>query len=381
MDVAVKRQVIANVDRLHARMDRDRLSAVVVRSGVNVTYLAGLGYPGTLARHVEMTSSIRGLAILWPRHGEAVVVLDPAAEPVTRLRSWIERLEVYEPYVETVYSRLPRVIEEAGLAGERVGFEKDAIAARDWEDMAAALPRMTMVDCAGMLDEVRQIKTDAEVELLVRAADLLDDAYAEVFPTIRAGETEREVHARIVASCLRRGVGWVHGILNSSANDVLYGGEGDTPFMPGDLVRTDYVAYLDGYPGHQSRMGVLGPPSAAQRRDYALTRDVHRMAIGRCRAGALASDIYDAVVREYARHGVRYTASLVGHGVGCWFHQQEPVLAASRRVALEPGMVLAIEPYRGSWHIQDMLLVTTGEPRVLSIRFPTDELHVIELTP
>lgn len=373
----MKRPVIANVERLHALMDRERLSAVVARSGVNVTYLAGLAYPGTLARHVEMTSSIRALAVLWPRHGDPVIVLDPAAEPVTRRRSWIERVDVYEPYVETVYSRLPRVVGDAGVAAERVGFEKDAISARDWQHLEAALPRMTMVDCAAMLDEVRQVKTAAEVELLARAADLLDDAYAEVFPTIRTGETEREVHSRIIASCLRGGAGWAHGILNSSANDVLYGGEGDTPFAVGDLVRTDYVAYLDGYPGHQSRMAILGPPSETQRREYALTRDVHRMTTALCCPGALTSDIYEAVVREYARHGVRYTASLVGHGVGCWFHQQEPILARSGKVALEPGMVLAIEPYRGSWHIQDLILVTGGEPRLLSARFPTDELYVI----
>ena len=34
---------IANVDRLHALMDRDGLSAVVARSGTNFTYVAPAG--------------------------------------------------------------------------------------------------------------------------------------------------------------------------------------------------------------------------------------------------------------------------------------------------------------------------------------------------
>ena len=37
---------IANIERLHALMDRDGLSAVVLRSGTNFTYLAGFDYAG-----------------------------------------------------------------------------------------------------------------------------------------------------------------------------------------------------------------------------------------------------------------------------------------------------------------------------------------------
>ena len=227
---------------------------------------------------------------------------------------------------------------------------------------------------------LEQSRNDSDVlrhSQMGKKADLLDDVYAEVFPTIRAGETERAVHSRMIASCLRRGFGWAHGILNSSTNRTIYAGEGDTPFMSGDIVRTDYVAYLDGYPGHQSRMAVMGTPSAEQRRQYHITRDIHRMAIDRCRPGTLASEIYDAVASAYAKHGVKYTASLVGHGVGAWFHQQEPVLAPSRTIRLEEGMVLAVEPYREHWHIQDLIVVRKAEPELLSAKFSIDELYVI----
>ena len=117
-----------------------------------------------------------------------------------------------------------------------------------------------------MMDEVRWVKTPGEIARFKRGADLLDDAYLEVFPTIRPGETERAVHARLIASCLRRGANWAHGILNASTNLTPYAGEGDTVFNRGDVVRTDYVAYLDGYPGHQSRNAVLGRPSAGSGR-------------------------------------------------------------------------------------------------------------------
>ena len=42
---------------------------------------------------------------------------------------------------------------------------------------------------------------------------------------------------------------------------MAYGGEGDMAFHAGDIIRNDYVSYLNGYPGHQSRTVVVGEPN------------------------------------------------------------------------------------------------------------------------
>ena len=89
-----KREIIANVPRLHQYMDRHRLSAVVARSGMNFTYLSGLAYPGTLARHLDLPDSVRGVMVVWPRNGAPAVVLNKIADGLTRRDSWIERTEV-----------------------------------------------------------------------------------------------------------------------------------------------------------------------------------------------------------------------------------------------------------------------------------------------
>jgi Xaa-Pro aminopeptidase len=51
------RESLVNVDRLNQKMDEHGLAAVVARSGVNFTYLSGVVYPGTLARHLDLTDS------------------------------------------------------------------------------------------------------------------------------------------------------------------------------------------------------------------------------------------------------------------------------------------------------------------------------------
>jgi Xaa-Pro aminopeptidase len=373
------RMCIANVDRLNAYMDRNNVAAVVGRSGQNFTYLAGIAYPGTLQRMIDLTDSPRGVMVLWPRHGDPVIILNKTAVPLTERDSWIRQLDVYEAYTESPYKRLSSVIERKGLAAERIGVERSYISAVHMEELECLLPNADFFDCTRMMDEVRWIKTAKEIELLRTAADLLDEAYLEVFTKMRPGDTERDIHSRIVASCLRRGAGWVHGILMSSRNDVNYGGEGDLVLQRGDVIRDDYIAYHTmGYPGHQSRNVVLGKPSNAQRDEYATLRDIYRGTIEKCRPGVRAGDVFEFAVDEFKKHKWEYKPMLVGHGVGSWWHQQEPILARGSDIVLEEDMVLAIEPHRGVWHIQDMIVLHKDGPENISPKMSTDEMLVVD---
>ena len=91
-DFKIQTSKIANVDRLHAYMDRNNLAAVVARSGQNFTYLSGIAYPGTLARLLDLTDSPRGVMVFWPRDGEPSIILNKTAEPLTARDSWIKHL-------------------------------------------------------------------------------------------------------------------------------------------------------------------------------------------------------------------------------------------------------------------------------------------------
>jgi Xaa-Pro aminopeptidase len=374
-----KRPIIANIERLNRLLDQSKLDAIVVRSGTNFTYLAGFAYPGTLARHLDLPDSPRGIYLVWPRKGEPVIVLNAIAEGLTRRDSWVEKIEVYEGYSESPVHKLTAVLKNMGLGEARVGFEKGYVSARDWEEIARALPRMDVTDCTRLLDEVRWIKTPGEIELLKIGADLLDDAYLEVFPTIEHGEPESAVHSRLVASCIRRGANWAHGILNSSRNTIPYAGESEQPFLRGDAVRTDYVAYIQGYPGHQSRCAVLGSSTAEQRAAYRKIRDLYRASVEQCRPGVAAGAVYAFVVEAFGNAGLAYHSMLAGHSVGCWWHQQEPVIARDKPMRLEEGMVIAMEPHVDHWHIQDMFLIGSYGPKLISDKFSTDEPYEIEL--
>ncbi len=373
-----KRKIIANVPRLNDFMDRHGCSAIVARSGTNITYLSGVAFPGSQGRHVDFPDSPREIYVVWPRQGEPVMVLNNLGIARAWRDSWIPNIEGYDDYRTTAFARTAEVIERLGLTKSKIGFEKTYLSASHWEEFHRLLPDVEMFDCTELMDAVRWVKTPGEVDLLRRAADIQDDAYVEVFSNVGEGYTLREVHAQLVKACMARGAEIVHGLLNTSRNNVRYLGEGDTLLEKGDIVRTDYVSYLQGYPSHQSRVFVVGPPSEEQVEMYRKYREVHLMTIDRCRPGVRANDLFSFADQKLKEYGFSGAGSMVGHSVGPWFHQQQPLLVADCHTQIEEGMVVAVEPFSSYWHLQDMILVTGGEPELLTGKFDTERLFVID---
>ena len=80
------------------------------------------------------------------------------------------------------------------------------------------------------------------------------------------------------------------------------------------------------------------------------------------------------MVRKFASVGMDYHHMIAGHSVGAWWHQQEPVISRANPRLLEEGMVIAMEPHLGHWHIQDMWVVRANGPELISAKFPTDRI-------
>ncbi len=374
MKASVKELV--NLDRMAAQMDAAKVDAVVARAGLNFTYLAGFAYPGTLARHVDLADSPRAVYVVWPRTGEPRIVTNAIAEGLARRDSWIEQFDVYEGYVEKPIDRLATVLATMGLAEATVAFETNYINAADWALLLKRLPKLHAVDSVELMDQVRAIKTPGEIAAFRHGAGVLDGAYLKHFPTVRPGMRERDLHAALVSECIVGGSEFTHGILNSSRNTVPYAGESDFAFAAGDAIRTDYVAYVKGYPGHQSRCAVVGRPTAEQKQQYRAIRDLYRAVNEQLSPGRTAGEVYQFVVEQFGAAGFAYRSMLAGHSVGAWWHQQEPVISRGNSRVLEEGMVIAMEPHVDHWHIQDMLVIRAGGPELLSTGFSTDEIFV-----
>jgi Xaa-Pro aminopeptidase len=375
----VKPTPLYNAAELRRAFDEAGYDAVVARSGRNVAYLAGMRFPGTLGRLQDFAHSPRAALLVWPAAGEPTLVASQIAAALARRVSWLDDIRPFTEYVESPYTLAARVLRERGLEQGRIGVERREFGAAQWDEFQAELPPAQLIDCTDVLESVRNIKTPGELALLRQAAALQDDAHHEVFASARPGDTERDLHARMLAAMLRRGADSAHGMLQASTNPVTYGGEGATPIERGVAVRTDYVCYLDGYAANLSRMAVMGAPSAEQTARYRTLRDIHRATIATMlRPGVEAREVYDFVRQQFVAAGFPNVAGLVGHSVGVWWHQEEPMLTPNEARQLRAGMVVCLEPILdGFWHLQDEILIRDAGPELISTGFNTDELYVM----
>lgn len=362
------------------RMFRDEgYDAIVARSGRNVAYLTGMRFPGTLGRLQDFANAPRAALVVWPRQGEPTLLASHIAAGVAARECWLSDIRGYTEYSESPYALAAQVLRERGLAGGRIGVERREFGVAQWDDFVAGVPGAELVDCTDALEAVRNIKTPAELALLRTAVEIQDAAHLEVFAGARAGDTERELHARMIAALLRLGSDSAHGMLQASTNRITYGGEGDTPINTGTAVRTDYVSYYNGYAANLSRMAVMGQPSAEQEALYAALLGVHRATITTVlRPGVEAREVYAFFRRQMEAAGHPHVAGLVGHSTGIWWHQEEPMLVPSESRPLRAGMVICLEPILdGYWHLQDEILIRDNGPEVLSVGFDTSRLFVM----
>jgi Xaa-Pro aminopeptidase len=365
---------LVQVKRLAQAMEAQGLDALVARAGLNFTYLAGFAYPGTLARHLDLADSPRSVWVIWPRTGEPRIVLNAIARDLAARDSWIEKFDVYEGYVEPPIERVAKTLQDMGLAQSKIALELNYVSAADLATLKEKLPKLLVSDSVRIMDHVRAVKTRGEIARLKIGADVLDDAFTRCFPMTKPRTRERDLHGWLMSDCLSGGSEFTHGILNSSRNTVAYGGESDFAFAAGDAIRTDYVCYVKAYPGHQSRCAVVGKATEKQKSEYAVARDVYLSSCNHLKAGRTAGEVYDFVVKKFASYKMDYHHMIAGHSVGAWWHQQEPVISRGNPRVLEEGMVIAMEPHLGHWHIQDMFVVGANGPTLISDKFNTEQI-------
>jgi len=364
------------LDRLFTEKEYD---ALVVRSGRNIAYLSGMNFPGTLGRLQDFAYSPRAILLLWPRYGEPALFVSQIASDLARDTSWIKDHHVFTEYSESPYRLIAEELKDRGLGDGRLGVERREMGVENWNEFASAVPDAQLEECTDELERVRNIKTPLEIDHMKRSVEIQDTAHQDVFREAGEGVTEQELHARMVGRMLSLGADSAHGMMQSSNTSTAYGGEGPVEITEGDLIRTDYVSYYQGYAANLSRMAVFGEPSAVERKKYRALRDVHYETINvKLNDGTPASEVHEYVEAAFEDRGIDFTHSHVGHSTGIWWHQEEPMLTPDADTILRTNMVVCLETILDEfWHLQDQIVITEEDPQIVSSDFDTHQIYEI----
>jgi methionyl aminopeptidase len=133
-----------------------------------------------------------------------------------------------------------------------------------------------------------------------------------------------------------------------SVNDqIVHGVPGPRVLAPGDVVKIDVTAELDGFVADAAITVTLPPVSAEARRLRKCAHRAFEQAMTVARAGTPIREIGRVVEEEVKRHDFAVVREMCGHGVGRSIHETPSVpnyYSMLTRGVLTEGMVLAIEP-------------------------------------
>lgn len=243
------------------------------------------------------------------------------------------------------------------------------------------------------------IESDRDLTGLRKAGRVVALALAEMKANLQPGMTTAELDAVGAAVFERHGAqsapNIVYGFpgvnLISLNDEAVHGVPGGRIINPGDLVKIDVTAELDGYIADAALTVALPPSSTVHDR----LRDCAESALGRAiavaRAGRPLNKISRVVETTTRRQGFTVFPDLSGHGVGRTIHEYPTIPNCYDRrlkMPLREGLVITIEPIisAGSsqtigaadgWtiktadgspaaHYEHTIVITKGSPIVLT---------------
>ena len=184
------------LDALRSRMEQKNVDAMIVYTPENLLYLTGFQTPGYLVYNCLIVPMDRE-PVFVTRAGEAANI-----EPLT----WVEDSRPWhdtEDWVEKTRDTLVDI----GLGSKRIGIEFDAQPAliQDYLRLDATMSSATFVDCSGLVEQGRMIKSPQEIVYMKQGARAAEAAILAAIDTAEVGATENDVAAEMYRAQIRAG--------------------------------------------------------------------------------------------------------------------------------------------------------------------------------
>ncbi len=375
----LRRQRVA---RTHDALAASEADALLVWKDENVRYLTALRAQLIAGK----TTSLNG-ALLAP--GQEPILLGSGGE-IDKARfgmSWIgdahavpimEQRELVDGFVTEILTPLLR---ERGLEGGRLAVDQANISFV--RSMATHLPDLELVDGDTVMQEARWIKTDLEIAVIEEACAIGDSVTQRALDETRAGRRELEVAADAMQTLFRLGGEMAHVITPFVAS-----GEHMSPphrLATDKIIRNQDICFIDigamwnGYFADIGRTTIVGRPSRDQQRIYTAVYEALMAGVDKMRPGLTNRDCADAIIAKIADHGLddHLFSLFIGHGIGMGANEPPYIgetLPGATTYEFQPNMVFAVEPLvwvpgvrgGGGVRLEDMVLVTDGDPHLLS---------------
>lgn len=353
----------SRIEKVREYMSDEALDAVLITDGINMEYMSGFkGREG----------------IILITEDDAILVTDG------RYTEYVENnCKDYTcvdsknlGYVKTVVNEIADRI----YSGDSiyVGFEDKTISYAMYSRFNEVFEEKEviaeLVRVGSLVENLRMVKTDDEIEKIAKAEAIGDLAFSEILQYIKPGVTEKEIALKLEMIMRENGASGLSfdTICASGKNSSMpHAIPTDKVFEAGDFVTMDFGCIYEGYCSDMTRTVSVGEPTEKMKLVYDTVLKAKTEAGKAIKPGAKCSDI-DKIARDIikdAGFGEYFTHSL-GHSVGMFIHEEprlsqlcDHILEVGETVTVEPGIYI---PGEFGVRIEDLVVVTEEGSRNLA---------------
>ena len=234
-----------------------------------------------------------------------------------------------------------------------------------------------------MMTALRAVKEPWEIEQIVAAQRIAEQALQELLKQICPGMTEREIAAELTYRML------LHGGDGNSFDPICVSGKkssmphgvpGDNVVREGDFLTMDFGCLKNGYCSDMTRTVAIGSATDEMREVYDTVLHAQLAGIAAARAGVSGAEIHsigakviaDAGYGDYFGHGFGHSLGLEIHEAPYVSLRNKKPLPAGAVVTAEPGIYI---PGKFGVRIEDMIVITDSGCEVLT-KAPKDLLII-----
>ena len=225
-----------------------------------------------------------------------------------------------------------------------------------------------------IINTLRSIKTETEVQSIVKAQRIAEDAFEHILKFIKPGVTEKEIALELdfyMLSHCGEGLSFETIAVSGANTSMPHGVPSNKKVENGDFVTMDFGTIINGYHSDMTRTVAVGCATDEMKNAYDAVLRAQENCLNNIKASISCKDgdefarsvLRDAGLGQYFTHST-------GHGVGVEIHEfpnlspaSDSILQVGNIVTVEPGIYI---PEKFGIRIEDMALITENGCRNLT---------------
>ena len=333
------------------KMKQKDLQGMIISDPKNIKYLTGLTEEGTL-----IINNKENIFLTDPRYVEEVKTKLTVDDEISIIN--ISDISKYD-------------YENFFILCDNVGFEEKYITYEQYKNFLQ-LYQVNLVETEGIVEELRCVKSEEEIENIKKACKITDDCFEYITKYIKVGMTEKKI-AFEIEKFMR-----VNGAENIAFEFCVASGENsalpharptDRTIKNNDVLLLDIGCKVNGYCSDFTRTIHIGKATEEFKEAYKFVLEEQEKIIKDLKPENDIKQILKPIYDDYSQKDYSILHAF-GHGLGLYIHE-EPVLTTRKNRIIKENMVLAVEPgvyFTNEFgiRIEDTILITENGSIILT---------------